>query len=118
MTGDDIIDRLIARFFSGEALPEEAMMLEDWIKMSPANKAYFDGYSRIFATTDHVTSDNKEHAWKITKDAIRIEATRRRSRILKLKITGIAASFILLVTLGLLINKYQNNETGAMVHTA
>jgi len=118
MTGDDMIDRLITRFFSGEALPEEAMMLEDWIKMSPANKAYFDEYSRIFETTGYVVPDDKEKAWKITSDAIRKEETRRRPGVLKWRITGIAASFILVVAIGLLINKDNRKAAGAIVHTA
>jgi ferric-dicitrate binding protein FerR (iron transport regulator) len=35
------IDRLIARYLSGEASPEEALQLEQWMDGSPENKKYF-----------------------------------------------------------------------------
>lgn len=36
------IDALIGKFLSGEALPEEAMLLEDWMQESPENVNYFN----------------------------------------------------------------------------
>lgn len=44
---NDHIDRLIVRYFSGEALPEEAFRLEQWIDESPENKKYFEGFRFI-----------------------------------------------------------------------
>lgn len=48
------IDILIAKFLSGEASPEEAMLLQDWIDQSEANK-------KIFKAT--------EAAWTLTPSA-------------------------------------------------
>ena len=118
MTIDEKIDILITRFFSGEALPEEAMGLEDWINLSPANRAYFDKHSRIFDTiVDRAADDNKQ-AWKSTSDRFLKEKGERRVKAINLRWIGIAASFILIVAIGLLISKYDRKEVGAIVHKA
>ena len=36
------IDTLIAKFLAGEASPEEAMQLDDWMNLSPVNRATFE----------------------------------------------------------------------------
>ena len=80
MAVDDKIDILITRFFSGEALPEEAIELEDWINRSPENSSYFKQYSKIFETTFDITPGDGTNAWKDARDAIYKEEDNRRSK--------------------------------------
>lgn len=52
MINRENIDELIARFLSGEASPEEAMMLEDWKQEAPENLAHFERSERAIALLD------------------------------------------------------------------
>jgi len=118
MTGDDKIDILITRFFSGEVLPEEALELDDWINRSPENRSYFTRYSKIFEATFDITSNDRNNAWKNVMDAIDKEKGDRRSKIINWRLSGIAASAILIFSIGLLINKFNKNDSGEIVHKA
>lgn len=42
------IDDLISKFFSGEASPEEAMLLEDWKNQHPDNLLYYSNSEQVF----------------------------------------------------------------------
>lgn len=42
------IDRLLARYFSGEASAEEQIQLEDWLGADPANELYFDQLTTLY----------------------------------------------------------------------
>jgi transmembrane sensor len=42
------IDELISKFLSGEALPEEAMLLEDWKNDRPENLLYYASSEKMF----------------------------------------------------------------------
>lgn len=56
------IDTLIAKFLAGEASPEEAMQLDDWINQSPVNRAAFDqaqvAWGKLYRKSD------PEKIWK------------------------------------------------------
>lgn len=61
------IDELISKFLSGEALPEEAMQLEDWKSESSDNMAYYEQYETVFALTgsySKATEPNIQKAWE------------------------------------------------------
>lgn len=47
-TGKEHIDELIAKYLSGEALPDEAIMLDDWKRESPVNMEYFRSSEHTF----------------------------------------------------------------------
>jgi ferric-dicitrate binding protein FerR (iron transport regulator) len=118
MTGDDKIDMLITRFFSGEVLPEEALELDDWVNRSPENRSYFTQYSIIFEATFDITSNDRNNAWRNIIVAIDREHGDRRSKIINWRLSGIAASVILIISIGLLINKFNKNDPGEIVHKA
>src|SRR4051812_3469794 len=64
-------DDLIAKFLSGEASPEEAMALHEWLAV-PANKTRFDEMSSTWDEANPAKafkSLNKEGAWRKIKPA-------------------------------------------------
>jgi transmembrane sensor len=88
-------DDLIAKFLSGEASPEEAIALHEWLAV-PANKARFDEMS---STWDQANPSkafktvNKDRAWKKVKP----------TRNLWLPV-GIAASLLLVISVFVIRN--------------
>lgn len=60
------IDRLIARYLTGEASPEEVMQLEKWMDESPENKKYFGDirfvHDKTVASHKYVKVDTNK-AW-------------------------------------------------------
>lgn len=55
------MDALIGKFLSGEANPEEAMLLEDWIAASRENETYFEQSAKAFGLTAQAISSDA--AW-------------------------------------------------------
>lgn len=55
------LDVLIGKFLTGEASPEEAMLLEDWMAESSENQSYFDQSSKAFGLIEKEVSVND--AW-------------------------------------------------------
>ena len=49
MTQIENIDDLISKFFSGEASPEEAMLLEDWKNQHSENMLYYKKSEQLFS---------------------------------------------------------------------
>jgi len=103
MAGNNRTDRLMARFFSGEALPEEAMELSDWAGMSPENEAYFRGCSDIFSMNLVITHDDKFDAWEKIQQAFK---SRSKPTVFNWRLIGVAASVVVIVLAGLLINDH------------
>lgn len=87
-------DDLIAKFLSGEASPEEAMALHDWLK-NPANKARFAEMEATWNKaypSKKVRAVNREEAWRNVRPA---------KAILAWRTIGIAASVFFVVYAGL-----------------
>jgi len=118
MTVDDQMDILIAKFLSGEALPEEATKLEDWLNLSPGNKAYFNKHAALFEVSLDISSGDKNLAWTNIIGGIDKEAPDRKSKPLNWKMPLIAASVMLLIANGLLINKFTKEDVGAAIYKA
>lgn len=112
MATENEIDLLITKFLSGEALPEEAMELAEWINISPENKLYFTRYSRLFALNDEISFHDKNRAWENINHLI------LRGRVINWRWVGIAASVLIVFTIGLLISHEGKKESGAIVYTA
>ena len=104
MTIDNDIDILLTKFFSGEALPEEAIYLEDWANASPENRTYFNHHSTIFTMNTDITLPDKNRTWGAIHDAIDQEQTHPITKTFNRKLAGIAAAVLLLLATGLLIN--------------
>jgi transmembrane sensor len=66
----NINDELIARYLSGEASPEEAMALSDWLD-DPVNRSHFEGLQRawnLMLAGKKSRSIDVENAWHIVDD--------------------------------------------------
>jgi len=116
MATDKGIDILITKFFSGEALPEEAMELEDWANMSPGNKSYFNNYSKILAMPIEITYDERNRAWKNINDIIYKQESKPKSKVINWRLAGIAASIMLSLTIGLVTINYIQKENDTIVY--
>lgn len=94
-----VSDELIARYLAGEAKPEEALALHDWLQ-TPGNKEHFDAIS---ATWHAMRSERKprdidsEPAWLAIEK--RMRAIRRADRIWRY--VSIAALLTMFVSTGL-----------------
>lgn len=103
MLTNDTIDCLITRFLSGEALPEEAMALADWLAESPEHSVYFNTCSSVFGLSPDITDGDAAHSWSIVRGgALSDNPKTTRGKIL-FSIPAIAASVILAVLLYLVI---------------
>ena len=95
------IDECIARFLSGEAKPEEAIALEDWIELSGANKQYFAGCCIVFGYP-HYSESSDQSMWKeIEKN---LGATGRIRTAIFFKWTGIAATLVIITVAAVLFH--------------
>jgi len=67
------IDQLIARYLAGEALPEEAVQLDDWLELSEDNRHYFAQMQKVYRA-DAALADqpayNADAAWSMVKDGM------------------------------------------------
>lgn len=64
------IDQLIARYLAGEALPEEAVQLDDWLDLSEDNLRYFTQMQKVFSEAKASTIQpnyNADAAWSKVK---------------------------------------------------
>jgi len=104
MLDDNQIEILIAKLFSGEASPEEAMQLEDWASLSPSNRYYLNKCSTIFLMADDDDYiDNKHSVWKNIKDAVQKQNDLPKAATMNWRLPGVAASVVLILTIGLLM---------------
>lgn len=100
------IDELIAKFLSGECSPEEAIHLEDWKAQSLGNADHFEASKKVFNVISGNTVSypaDVDAAWNKLNDKTDnstkiISLTKRRTAL------RIAASLMLLVLLGFLMN--------------
>lgn len=110
------ITNLIAKFLSGEATPDEAIMLEDWKVMSDENQHYFERCCLVYA---HRVIELKEtdflDAKRKVKRSLHVISTIKRKRKIQWR-TGIAASLVLLVITAVLL--YRSPVTDMPVYAA
>ena len=116
----EVGDELMARYLSGEATPEEAMALHNWVK-DPQNSSYFE---KMAATWERVRPDqkfgspDKEGAWtKLTYQMKTMPQKRKQARVFGLKkmAFGIAASVLVLLISGLFVYHQMNRNTSVML---
>ena len=104
MENKDNIDELISKFLSGEASPDEAMLLEDWKNENFNNSEYYKQCVRLFSneSTNQIKAIDTQKAWNTIKQTI--DADQKIKPLFNNTLLKIAASFILLIGLGLVIN--------------
>jgi ferric-dicitrate binding protein FerR (iron transport regulator) len=100
-------DDLIVKYLSGEATPEEAMALNDWLE-TPGNKRYFDELESTWNKTRpsiKVRAIDKDAAWRIVKPVRSLGFS-----------FGIAASVVLVLVASLWI--YYSRSEKDLVYVA
>jgi ferric-dicitrate binding protein FerR (iron transport regulator) len=102
----EIKDELIVRYLAGEAGPEEAMALQDWLTFAE-NRAYFESIQRTWEQAHPAKTPraiDAQHAWKKidlqTEPAVMWKSKRSRHNTLILRI---AASLLITFLATLLI---------------
>lgn len=92
-----IDDSLIAKFLAGEATPEEAILVTDWIDQSNENKTLFSQAQQAWALQENISPEviDKSQAWRSVSKRI---STMRRSRTLGFTPLRIAAAVLVLVS--------------------
>lgn len=114
MINQENIDELIARFLSGEASPEEAMMLEDWKQETPENRAHYEQSERLFAMLQagqKPAEIDTAKAWQNVRSRPDRENVKPLYR--KTTFTRIAAALIILLGIGAgLVLFFNTDQTG------
>ncbi len=98
------IDVRIAQFLAGEALPEEAMDLEDWKREHPDNLAYYNQCAQLYAGTIQNTVSpevNTDKAWQIIQSQLKTEVQIKTLPTKIAKPWRMAASVALVIGLSL-----------------
>lgn len=101
MINRENIDELISRFLSGEASPEEAMMLEDWKLEAPENLAHYEQSEKTITLLGHGAAPaeiDTAKAWQKVKPLLDREKV--KPLYPKNTFTRIAAALIILLGIG------------------
>lgn len=102
------INELIARYFAGEALPEEAIELDEWKALSEENLAYFNACGQIMGAPE-VQVDTHALFNRIVNDLPQQQTTTKTFRLNTLFTPlRIAAAVLLVSVLGLVWFKLSN----------
>lgn len=97
------MDALIGKFLTGEASPEEAMFLEDWIAESNENKMHFEQSALAFGLVEKAVSTDT--AW----DKVHIEL--KQTPVRRLPIGWISAvAAVLILCFGAVLYLMNSNE--------
>lgn len=114
MINRENIDELIGRFLSGEASPEEAMMLEDWKLEAPENLAHYEQSEQVFALLQNAGQPaeiDTAKAWEKVKPLLDREKV--KPLYPKTAFTRIAAALIILLGIGVgLVLLFNTDEKG------
>lgn len=121
---DEHIERLIVRYFSGEALPEEAIELDDWLEQSPGNRKYFEEFRFIHQNTAAEkrfikvdTARGWDEVARKMKPSLRpvTENVKARTPLYKKSWVKIAASLLLITGISLLVIFYNRSENATLL---
>lgn len=101
MINRENIDELIGKFLSGEASPEEAMLLEDWKEESPENRMHYERSEKLFALLQpsaRPAETDTAKAW----ENVRVQLDEKKVKPLypKTILLRIAAALIILLGIG------------------
>lgn len=100
---EDNTDILLARYFSGEATPQELEQLDHWLSESQENEKHFEEMTLLFQETalrHSLLEPDKERALSRFRDYMNSgERKEKKGYRIPAVISGIAASFLLLAGL-------------------
>ena len=116
-----IDDQLLAKYLSGEALPEEAMQVEQWLQASASNRAMFHKammiWNELSTHSPHQAPDSSA-LWKAIQTQQPVQSTAQTpvKKLWLLRI-GIAASLLLVASLSawLLITRENKQQPVAKI---
>lgn len=97
-----IDDQLLAKYLSGEASPEEAMQVAQWLEADPGNMALFHQISAAwneFSTGEPHQLPDKQLFWSTIKQQLNQPEKQQPSGKIWMMRIGIAASFLLIISL-------------------
>lgn len=96
------IDELLGKYFLGEALPEEAMFVDEWKNMNETNRKYFDDAALLvgFATHTHQVT----HLYQSIRNQIHQQERSRKIKLQRSAWWAVAASIVVLATIGYLFS--------------
>jgi ferric-dicitrate binding protein FerR (iron transport regulator) len=104
---------LLGRYFSGEASPEEAIQLEEWLATDSANKQQFEQLSKVWSTISSeeacIIPDKEAFLNQLRERFPQAHTTKTVSLINKLTWLKIAASIIFIAGAVLLFTVLRNN---------
>ncbi len=98
-------ETFIARYLAGEASPEEAQVLEDWLQSSPANRRQFEDYNLAWTaagkTAGHLLPPVVEEWQRVSQQLDNRPRTKTLTRKRSLIRYALAASILLIVSAGI-----------------
>lgn len=104
-----INDELIVRYLAGEAIPEEAMALHDWLG-NPENRLYFEELQRSWSAAFPARKPrtiNRGDAWRNVNQRLNTPPATRTKTIRLFNSSGfalrVAASFVIILAASLII---------------
>ncbi len=115
------IDQLIARYLAGEASPEEAVELDDWVEHSADNKRYFDQLRLLFNQGRGVLATptfDVGAAWSSVAAGMRAKPIAKVVPLYRRGWVQLAASLLLLVGLPLWLFFGYFNSVSVTSYTA
>jgi transmembrane sensor len=118
------IDALIAKYLSGEANPEEAMLLDDWKLARVENVNYFESYERIYYGQSLELNIDKNASWQHFKNEIIDEKsvtplyTNRKYWLWAAMIIGVFGFSYLLIELNNDSTSFKSKDKSEIVYLA
>jgi transmembrane sensor len=117
------IDELISKFLSGEASPEEAMLLEDWKNDRPENLLYYSGSEQLFSFMlgeKTAQAPDSKQVWEKLK--IKIDKGNKGGNVVAIRNTRFytllaAASIILLIAFGIFAHFFKGEDQQEIVYS-
>lgn len=109
------IDELISKFLSGNALPEEAMLIDDWRNASVENERYFLGCEKIFRHSNNELENkaiNKAKAWNKINHTLREKGLVRTEQKGGFSYLAIAATLAIVMSIALFFQNKMSQDTG------
>jgi transmembrane sensor len=110
---DNLTEELITRYLAGEALPEEAMALHEWINESDQNRKRFDEFRKAWQLGEgenNKKSNEKEFVWTNIKRLTSESFLRKKNTSPALTVFRIAALIIITVGVGWFLYSTQKEE--------
>lgn len=117
MTNPTLIDdTLLGKFLAGEATPEEAMQVNDWIEASEENKTRYQQFEKIwFAETQEERRADKEEVWRKLQPLLKNKTVAKQIFFTPFRL---AASLALLVGAGIVIYFWNLNPPDTLTWEA